>query len=149
MGTDGLGISNIYLDVVSDLDRLFVTHPTLSRPPKYIKLSNYEEPFKKLTVAFYTKNYNLTLCEVGTEYVDARVYCSRATVQGDTACFVREMRRTPELKDRGNFTALDVERTNTVLKHIPYTMASLHLPSPASWKSGCRTLHELSRQTTT
>jgi len=130
MGTDGLGIPNIYLDVVSDRDR-FTIMPTLSTPSKSITPGGYEEPFKRLTMAFYTRNYNLTLCEVGTEYVDARVQCSRATVQGDMACFVREMRRTPEMKDKGNLTALDINRTYTVLKHIPYTMASLHPFGPS------------------
>ena len=124
MGTTG--IANIWLDVVNDSSRFPIT-PGVPLWPT----GGGDEPFKKLSMAFYTRNYNLTLCEVGTEYVDARVQCSRATVQGDMACSVREMRRTPELKDKGNLTALDIGRTNYVLKHIPYTIASLHPSEPS------------------
>jgi hypothetical protein len=36
------------------------------------------------------------------------------------------MRRSPEFKGKGNLTALDIGRTNSILKYIPYTMANFH-----------------------
>lgn len=122
-----LGRPNIRLDIVRYISRFVTSPPTPpSRPqPRYIKEGSYEEPYKKLVVAAYT-TADLTLCDVGTEYVEAHVSYSRAAQNGDPSCFISKIRRTPDSKGLGNFTALDIGRTQTVLKHILYTLATFH-----------------------
>jgi hypothetical protein len=122
MGVESLGSPNIWLDVMNDPYR-YLTPPNM--PAKYIPPGGPQEPYKKLVITFRTR-FNLTLCEVGTEYVDARIDCSRAVQDGELACFVSKMRRSPESIGLGNLTALDIGRTTTAIKHIPYTLASLH-----------------------
>jgi hypothetical protein len=110
---------NIFLDLIRDKERK-TTLPHMV----------FVEPIRKGTMVFYT-GYNLTLCVVGTEYVDSLVECSRLTQNEELACSVRKMRHTPELRDRGNLTALDIGRTSLVLKEIPFTFASYSPPLPS------------------
>jgi hypothetical protein len=122
-GTSGLGNPNIWLNVVADPGRF----PSESTILLYNGSRNAsDEPNRALTLAFYTRSYNLTLCDVRTEYVDCEVVCSRAVANGDLACSVNKIRHTPTMKGRGNFTLLDLARNIKILKQIPYTMASLH-----------------------
>jgi hypothetical protein len=83
------------------------------------------EPPEQLTLVVYNWA-NLTLCDVATQYVDVAVSCSRAVDDGDLACAVSRMRRTPGLEEPKNLTAFDKERNYRILEHIPYTLPSLH-----------------------
>jgi hypothetical protein len=86
---------------------------------------NYSEQPEPLTLVVYNQ-FNLTLCDVETQYVDAAVSCSRAVDGGDLACAVSRMRRTPGLAGPQNLTALDMGWSNKILAYLPYTLPSLH-----------------------
>ncbi|KAH7394396.1 hypothetical protein BKA66DRAFT_299245 [Pyrenochaeta sp. MPI-SDFR-AT-0127] len=90
---------------------------------------NFTEPSEKMTIVAYNI-WNLTLCNLTTHYVDSQISCSRPSTNGDLGCSVTKMRRTPQTTDMGNLTALDVGWTNVIVKHIPYTLASLHVSDP-------------------
>jgi hypothetical protein len=110
------GQPNLNVDMITDTQR-----------PARAVISDIEVPTKlwpKLRLAIWIKNENLTVCEVGTDYVDAQVQCSRGTSGADLACFVEKMRRTPNTRNQANVTALDVGANMQLLRHVPYTLAS-------------------------
>jgi hypothetical protein len=92
IGTAGSGYPNIHLDIVADPERFYKV-PTMTDPEDFITSNSLEEPHKKLTLALYAR-HNLTLCQVGTNYVDSLVQCSLASQSGGLACSVNKMRRT-------------------------------------------------------
>jgi hypothetical protein len=120
MGTAGMGLPNIFLNILAD-------------PARSSAMGRQEplaEPPAKLVLVFYTR-FNLTLCEVSTEYVETQIECVRASENSDLACRASKMRRAPEYSDKGNVTALDIAWTYNILSYIPYTMASLHPSEPS------------------
>ncbi|KAF1935284.1 hypothetical protein EJ02DRAFT_361858, partial [Clathrospora elynae] len=118
---------NYWIDELVDPERILKMSTTRSSLSQTSPLGYPEEPNKKMTLTFYT-NYNLTLCEVRTEYVDSIIDCSRTTPNGDLTCAVSKMRRTPGSQGLGNLTALDIGHTNKTLQYIPYTTVNLGGP---------------------
>jgi hypothetical protein len=129
MQTAGLGMPNFLLAIQMEQERWAKPWTLTDQSPSVIP-GTFVEPYKKLTLVFYSR-WNLTLCDVGTEYVDSVIDCSKPIWSGDNLCSVRKMRRSPGFKGKGNLTALDIGRTESILKHIPYTMASFHPNEPS------------------
>jgi hypothetical protein len=122
------GLPNIQFDVLINHNRPRTASDTLGRGSNLTSFSagsNSSEQAEKLTLVV-SNLMNLTLCDVTTQYVDAAVSCSRAVDDGDLACAVSRMRRTPGLAEPTNLTALDMGWSSVMLKYIPYTLPSLH-----------------------
>jgi hypothetical protein len=123
------GWPNIHLDILLNRNRPYTASDSPislgSNLTGFVTgMSSSEQP-EPLTLVVY--NYmNLTLCNVTTQYVDAAVSCSRAVDDGDLACAVSRMRRTPGLAEPKNLTAVDMGWSHRILKYIPYTLPSLH-----------------------
>ncbi|KAF2847242.1 hypothetical protein T440DRAFT_456651 [Plenodomus tracheiphilus IPT5] len=120
------GLPNIHVDIVTDEERFYVPGP--------LATAN-SWPRKRMTLALWTMR-NLTLCEVGTEYVESLIDCNRAATNSELDCHVSKMRALP-LADSyfENYTALDVVRNFNVLSYVPYTLASNHPLEPSVLES--------------
>jgi hypothetical protein len=119
-----LGLPNIQLDVMSDVQRLYMPG---------LPITNNTWPRASMKLVFRVRS-NLTICDVRTEYVESGIECSRDSQYGELACHATKVRRitlAPELKMYENLTALDIGRNMVVIKYIPYTLASNHPAEPS------------------
>jgi hypothetical protein len=122
------GWPNIHLNVLLNRNRLATASDDLAPGSNlyglYASWNSSEQPEPLTLVVYNTRN--LTLCNVATQYVDSAVSCSRAVDDGDLACAVSRMRRTPGLEQPKNLTAFDMGWSAAILNYIPYTLPSLH-----------------------
>ncbi|KAF2854192.1 hypothetical protein T440DRAFT_270335 [Plenodomus tracheiphilus IPT5] len=122
------GWPNIQLGILLNRNRPWTASDVLGEGSNLTGLlsgHNFSDQPEQLTLVVYN-DMNLTLCHAATQYVDAAISCSRAVDDGDLACAVYRMRRTPGLTGPRNLTALDMGWSNMLLKYIPYTLPSLH-----------------------
>jgi hypothetical protein len=95
-----------------------------SRPSRY---GQSFTPSKALTLVFYPDSAHgdhLTLCEMGTQYVESSIACTKQSDTSAIPCFVTRMRGIPGYDQHTNLTAFDISQNYMMLQYIPYTLAS-------------------------
>lgn len=90
---------------------------------------------KKQTLVFATRTtssdtINMTMCELGTRYVDTHFECTRASFQGTRECRATKMKHSEGWPVSGNATFFTQALVSWVPWNIPLVLANYHVNTP-------------------